>query len=217
MIARFYHGFHSLLHDYSIHLLIVMHLVGIAGLLSPVQEYFRLLTPFNLMVSAFLLWIHHNDRSRKFLVFALVVFVLGFVVEVAGVNTGLIFGEYRYGVSLGPKVFGVPVIIGLNWLLIIYCVASLIDTIKIPVWSKVFLGSLLAVMMDMLIEPVAIRYDFWKWNTIAVPMQNYFGWFVTSMVMFSAYYLLKVKADNRLALGYYFIQLFFFLTLYLFS
>jgi putative membrane protein len=184
-------------------------------LLSPIQEYFRLLTPFNLLVSALVLWIHHHDRNRSFFLFAAFVFIFGFVVEVAGVQTGLIFGEYRYGASLGPKLLGVPVIIGLNWLLIIYCIASLVDTIRIPVVIKIILGSALAVFIDTLIEPVAIRYDFWKWTSVSVPLQNYIGWFATSLIMFSVYYLTKAKADNRLALGYYFIQLFFFLTLFL--
>jgi putative membrane protein len=216
MIARIYRGVSSWLHAYSLHLLISMHLVGIAGLLSPVQEYFRLLTPFNLMVSAFLLWIHHTDRSRNFILFSVSVFMLGFLVEFIGVNTGMIFGAYRYGASLGPKIFNVPVIIGLNWLLIIYCIASLVDSIRMATWKKILLGSTLAVLMDTLIEPVAMQYDFWSWNSNQIPIQNYIGWFATSLIMFRLYYLFKAKADNRLALGYYFIQLFFFLSLFLF-
>jgi putative membrane protein len=83
-------------------------------------------------------------------------------------------------------------------------------------WKKILLGSTLAVLMDTLIEPVAMQYDFWSWNSNQIPIQNYIGWFATSLIMFRLYYLFKAKADNRLALGYYFIQLFFFLSLFLF-
>jgi putative membrane protein len=39
--------------------------------------------------------------------------------EVVGVKTGLIFGEYKYGSTLGIKLFEVPLIIGFNWVFVI--------------------------------------------------------------------------------------------------
>lgn len=215
MIARVYQGLHSIVQSYSLSILVLMHVVGIVGLLSPYQEIFRLLTPVNLMVSALLLSLNHSDRSTRFVWASALIFSFGFMVELVGVHTGIIFGEYRYGATLGPKLMGVPVIIGLNWLLIVYCIASLMEAIKIPTWLKVVSGSVLAVLIDMLIEPVAMKYDFWTWSKYTVPLQNYIGWFITSMIMFSILYLFKVKTENRIALGYYFIQLFFFLILFL--
>ncbi len=215
MIARVYQGLHQLVQSYSLSILVLMHVVGIVGLLSPYQEIFRLLTPVNLMVSAILLGLNHADRSIRFVWASALIFFFGFFVELIGVHTGFIFGEYRYGATLGPKLMGVPAIIGLNWLLIIYCIASLIEALKIPTWFKITLGSVLAVLIDMLIEPVAMKYDFWTWSDYIVPIQNYIGWFITSMIMFSILYVFKVKTENRIALGYYFIQLFFFLILFL--
>src|SRR5690606_34711044 len=108
------------------------------------------------------------------------------------------------------RLMGIPIIIGLNWLLIIYCIASLLEAIKIPTWLKIISGSVLAVLIDMLIEPVAMKYDFWTWSDNLVPIQNYIGWFITSVIMFSILFVFKVKTENRIALGYYFVQLFFF-------
>lgn len=215
MRARVYQGLHTLVQSYSLSILVLMHVVGIVGLLSPYQHIFRLLTPVNLMVSAVLLGLNHTDRSIRFVWASALIFFFGFIVEWIGVHTGFIFGEYRYGATLGPKLMGVPVIIGLNWLLIMYCIASLLETIKIPIWLKIISGSVLAVLIDMLIEPVAMKYDFWTWTDYIVPLQNYIGWLVTSMIMFSVLYLFGVKTENRIALGYYFIQLFFFLILFL--
>jgi bisanhydrobacterioruberin hydratase len=213
-MVRIYRGIYSTLYSYSIQLLIIMHVVGIIGLLSPLQEYFRLLTPFNLLVSAFLLWLNHHDRSRSFLIFAGSVIVLGFLVEVIGVQTGVIFGSYSYGATLGPKLLGVPIILGLNWLLIIYSIGVLTGTIVMPSWLRIFLGATLAVFIDMVIEPVAISYDFWSWDGGDVPYRNYLGWFVTSVIMLTLFRAFKVKAENKVALPYYFIQLFFFLILF---
>jgi putative membrane protein len=69
--------------------------------------------------------------------------------------------------------------------------------------------------MDWLIEPVAIRYDFWSWDYETIPLQNYAGWLITSAVMLGAYYLLKVEAKNRLALPLYIVQASFFTLLQL--
>ena len=40
---------------------------------------------------------------------------LGFGVEVIGVETGLLFGDYEYGSGLGPKVLKVPMLMGVLW------------------------------------------------------------------------------------------------------
>ena len=213
MIARIYQRFSTLLLPYSVTLVALLHIVGIIGLLSPFETYFRLLTPFNLIVCGFVLWINHSENSGGLRWFMLTVFILGFAVEYFGVTYGWIFGEYRYGATLGPKLAGVPVIIGLNWLLIIYCVSVLTDLLPVPLSVKIVSGASLAVLIDTLIEPVAIRYDFWSWDQGFVPLQNYLGWFMVSLVMISLYHLFRVKAENKLALPYYFIQLFFFLVL----
>mgnify|MGYP000848338629 CR=1 FL=1 len=213
MIARLYRGLRVTITPYSVPVVVAMHLVGIIGLLSPFQDYFRLLTPFNLVVSAFLLWLNHADRSTSFLMFALTVFTLGFGVEFLGVQYGFIFGHYSYGSTLGPKLFGVPIIIGLNWLLVIYCIGVLTESLTLRTLPKILLGAFLAVLMDTLIEPVAIRFDFWSWKGGVVPMQNYIGWFIVSAAMLTFFHVYRVKSENKLALPYYFVQLFFFLVL----
>jgi len=36
------------------------------------------------------------------------------------------------------------------------------------------------VGMDLLIEPVAIELNFWRWTDVTVPLENYIAWFVLS-------------------------------------
>lgn len=213
MFRNYYLKFSSLITPYSIWIVGLLHVVGIIGMLSPFQEYFRLLTPLNLLTSALILWVNHRERNREMLWYSIFIVVLGFLVEYIGVRFGIIFGSYAYGATLGPKLFNVPIIIGLNWLLVMYCIATLTDSLKIPTGIKIMVGASLAVAVDWLIEPVAMHFDFWSWKDGIVPFQNYVGWFFTSIVMQGAYHLLKVKAENKLALPYYFAQLFFFLIL----
>ena len=44
-------------------------------------------------------------------------------------------------------------------------------------------ASLFMVGLDYLIEPVAMKYDFWDWSQNKVPLQNYFMWFLVSILM----------------------------------
>ncbi len=195
---------------YSFVVLIVFHFVGFCGLLSPYCNLFMLLTPFNLILSAFLLWRHHTTALKPLVFFFGFTFSLGFFVEYLGANFGFLFGSYSYGNTLGIKLLHVPIVIGLNWMLIIYSVATILDRFSIPIAPKIIIGSCLAVFMDWLIEPIAIRYDFWSWQQGAIPLQNYLGWLITASIMLSAYYLLKVESKNRLALPLYIVQASFF-------
>ena len=39
------------------------------------------------------------------------------------------------------------------------------------------------VGLDFLIEPIAVKYDFWNWSQNEVPKQNYLMWFILSIIM----------------------------------
>ncbi len=39
------------------------------------------------------------------------------------------------------------------------------------------------LLMDLLIEPVAIHLGYWSWTGGDIPIQNYLSWFVISLVM----------------------------------
>ena len=83
--------------------------------------------------------------------------------EILVVSYGIIFENYKYGEILGYKVLGVPLIIGINW-----CILTLIKGAISPLlffnnyWSKVFCGTLLMLFMDILIEPIVPKLDFWS-------------------------------------------------------
>ena len=104
--------------------------MGTLGLIFPyTQPYFKLASAFNLWVSLILLLLFHQEYNRSFILTAIGIFLAGFFIEVMGVHTGVIFGKYWYGQTLGTKVLDVPLVIGANWLLLIYCSSIIAENI----------------------------------------------------------------------------------------
>ena len=199
-------------------LLAATYLAGIVGLLLPTTlPWFKALTPFNLILSAAILFSFHTHWNRPFLLFCVVSYLTGFFVEVAGVATGFIFGQYTYGPTLGFKVLEVPLIIGLNWLMLIYSTGSICSKIPAHPALKAFLASSLMVILDLFIEPVAVAYDFWNWEGGMIPLQNYVAWFTVSFALHLLFYLLPFRKLNPAAKYLYLLQLVFFIILCLFT
>ncbi|MBK7868300.1 MAG: carotenoid biosynthesis protein [Ignavibacteriales bacterium] len=60
------------------------------------------------------LWFTRSDWNRKVIIWAVSTFVVTFTLEAVGVATGVIFGKYTYGPTLGPGLFNVPILLGIN-------------------------------------------------------------------------------------------------------
>ena len=207
-------------------LLILMYLAGTVGLLIPyTQPYFKLASPLNLWVSLILLISFHEDFNKKFVFTAVFIFLTGFFVEVIGVHTGEIFGKYHYGQTLGTQLFDVPLVIGANWLLLVYCSSTSIKTVfsnikNTSFFNSIFIQSIIAsmllVILDYLIEPVAISLDFWHWQSNKIPIQNYQAWFLLSFVLIYVFLNAKFSKANPLALLILFLQFLFFISISIF-
>src|SRR6218665_3631044 len=105
-------------------ILVIVHLAGIIGINSPYRDFFLVLSPLNLLLSAMLLLWNHKHFNAATIIFLAITATAGFLVEVAGVHTHIIFGSYDYGKTLGLKLFDVPLIIGINWLMLVYCAGT---------------------------------------------------------------------------------------------
>lgn len=181
-------------------LIIIIHLVGIVGMALPLtQPYFQILTPFHLLICLGILLSFHKDWSIQFLIFAALAFFLGYGFEVLGVHTGFPFGNYTYGPVLGVQVGEVPLMIGVNWLLLVYLTGVLFLKIKNDFLAAA-LASLTMVAIDILIEPVAVSLDFWSWAGNVIPLSNYLGWFGVAYLIQISYRKLQFRKDNPLAL-----------------
>lgn len=222
----------SILQNTALFLVLLFHITGAAGILfSPYKDWFIQNTPLNLLLMAMLLIITQRRKNLFFLLFFVVAFLTGFFVEYIGVNTGVLFGDYRYGNVLGIKYSGVPFLIGVNWFIIIYCTGVIAN--KLYDWSNQKLaeagatvtpavqfisfvtdGALLAVLFDFLIEPVAVKLGFWQWlGNGEIPFYNYACWFIISLLLLTVFRLLPFDKNNRLAVHLFIVQILFFLSI----
>ncbi len=177
--------------------------------LTPFASFLSL-TPLNLVSTAIILFFFHTDWNRAFVVFAFLAFGVGFGVEVAGVHTGLIFGEYEYGEVLGFKVWEVPLLIGVNWLVLAYAAGVLAEKITSNTMGRVVLIAATMTALDWLIEPVAIQLQFWTWNAGEIPPQNFVAWFLIAALLGWAFQKLSFRKENRMAVWVLGVQAVFF-------
>ncbi len=196
--------------------LAINHAVGIAGFMHPeFRELFQQLTPLNLLFTAAVLFFFHQPWSAKFIAYITAVGLAGYGVEVLGVHTGVIFGEYQYGATLGPKVFDVPLMIGVNWMVLVYATGVVVGSfVKQPILRAALAASLM-VLLDVFMEPFAIASDMWSWAENTIPVQNYIAWWIISFILLLPLSYFFQKAKNPLAAPVYLIQLFFFLLLWI--
>ena len=188
--------------------------VGIIGLGLPwSRTFFTYLIPFNFLVTFVVILITDKSDKKKLIPFAIAIVVLGYIIEAVGVKTGIIFGDYSYGKSLGPKVFGTPLIIGWNWIMLIYCSTIIVTGFTSNRYFISFLATVLMVVFDMVLEGPAGILDMWNWDWANVPIQNFIAWFITSWIFNGALQLRKIELKNPIAGTLYSAQFVFFLFL----
>jgi putative membrane protein len=152
-----------------------------------------------------------KTQTLRFLGFLVFCFIIGFVAELIGVHTGFLFGSYHYGENLGMKVFEVPLIIGLNWGILVVISASLFQRFQLPIFIKIVLATVLMVFLDFLMEPVANDLDFWYWKNDQIPLYNFVCWFAISLILQYFYgYIYKLAESNRVFNVLYFVMVIFF-------
>ncbi len=192
----------------------VFYLVGIVGFsLDALIHLFKTLVPYNLLLTAVILFSFHRKFNARQITFALIIAVTAWGIEVIGTNTKVVFGDYTYGNTLGTKALNTPLIIGLNWLILIYCACCIAwrSTRTLPM--RAFTAAMLMVFMDIFIEPVATKYDYWSWLDNDIPFQNYAMWFIISFAFSILFFMFEVDARNKIAKNVYLIQLAFFIAL----
>ena len=175
-------------------------------------EAFQLSWIFTTITLVSLLFFH-KKFTVKFFVALLVVGILGWAVEAVGTNTGIIFGSYTYGESLGPKVFATPFSMAVNWMLSVYLVVMILKPRILNRWKLAFTGASIMVLYDILLEPVAIRLDMWSWAGGNPPFQNFVAWFIISFPLILLLNKYSSNAKNPLAFFIFICQIAFFVAL----
>mgnify|MGYP000073371371 CR=1 FL=1 len=162
-----------------------------------------------------------NVRFRWLTAFA-VAFAIGLGSELAGTNFGFPFGSYVYHPTwLGVRLFGhVPAVIPVSWFMMglpSFALAYYAFPNSGQKVQRIFWGAVLLTMWDLSLDPsMSHLVSYWTWKDggifYGIPLQNYFGWFVTSLAIMWAYSLLRVDSwvkqlSCRWILNFYLINL----------
>ena len=194
-------------------IMICIYTVGALGHLYPsLKPLFLILTPYNLVLTLALYLVLNSIKLKDIPLLALI-FSIGFFIEVIGVKTGLLFGVYKYGDSLGFKWLDVPLVIGLNWVLLNFIGYGIVTKYVKNIILKSSLAALHIVLMDILIEPIAIQLDYWTWQNNEIPLQNYVMWFIVSFSIQLIINYSKLRIDFKSSLLMLSLQLLFFTVL----
>ncbi|MES2269206.1 MAG: carotenoid biosynthesis protein [Bacteroidota bacterium] len=182
----------------AIGIIILFHLVGLVGLSLPVSKgLFLQIVPFHLLLMLGVIVFSHHKLNSGFGIFILLVFWLGFLAEWIGVHKGWLFGNYAYDGTLGLKLSGIPLMIGINWFLLIYATGVAMQRSRLKsAFFRVITGAAILVLLDVLIEPVAIKFNYWHWNSPGIPLKNYVCWFLVSAVMLYIFELFRFKKQG---------------------
>jgi putative membrane protein len=190
--------------------LVIFYAVGTVGILSSYSEHFVRLTFANLVLTALVLLLNAERFGARAAVGFSVSMVVGFAVEALGVKTGVIFGEYHYTDRMGPRLIEVPLVIGLNWAILVHAVH-----VWVGGWFRsravmAVVGATAMTAFDWVMEPVAIRLRFWVWQADTVPLKNYLAWWGLSFVLLLVSDTICPSPKNRLAPWVFGVMLVFF-------
>ena len=153
-------------------------LFGAFGILAIDFNLFLSLSPISLIVTFLIVMYSNTKFSLRSQISVIVIFLLSMISEIIGVNSGLLFGSYYYGENLGYSFYGVPLVIGLNWVVLtVSCGNIAIYIFKENKFLSILFGSFLMLLLDIIMEQVSGDIDFWYFNDQSLTY-NFITWFM---------------------------------------
>ena len=123
--------------------------------------------------------IREGRYSRTAGVLLIVAFAYGLVLEMLNMFA---FETYSYNSDFALRVFGAPLAIGFFWALILVLSMKITDALGVSAWAKPFSDGALCVLVDLAMDVVAIRLEYWTWTLpldegfFGVPANNFYSW-----------------------------------------
>ncbi len=210
----------------TIALLILYALITIyfvaASALGSVSSRFT--TPLVTLTGFTFALLHAGQREgwKRALWLLALVFTVSLAFESVGVATGWVYGPYHYTDQLGPKFLGlVPYLIPVAWFMMSYPSFVIADRMVPPSWKRwqrilsvAAVGGLVMTAWDVIMDPIMVAGGNWVWDVkgayFGIPLQNYWGWWLTIFTTFALYLWLVGKDAkpgearfDRLVLGSY--------------
>jgi uncharacterized membrane protein len=205
-------------------------LPGLLDTLTLLMQTIQLRPYVFLFLAAFLLSAPSLIGWRRTGLFFAVVWLTAFACEFSSTRTGLPFGWYYYtGPTVGQELYlsNIPFMASLSFSFLLYAAYCVALFLLLPIdhaarpprssfqplgfdpatrtsWPVLLLASVLFALIDMVIDPVALRGDRWFLGKIyeypnpglhfGVPVANYVGWAVVGVIALLIYF----RLDRRL-------------------
>src|SRR5512137_3787 len=178
--------------------------------------------------AAFLLACVPHIGWRRTMLFTVAGYLIAFGSEWLSINTGFPYGWYYYIDTTSHKelwIAGVPFFDSLSYVFLAYCSYATALFIVSPLrgwrwdlvtletrairrsFAVVFLGSLLQVFLDIIIDPVALQGSRWFLGQIygyreagchfGVPISNYLGWWGVSFLLVLALQIIDRRRGKK--------------------
>jgi putative membrane protein len=166
-----------------------------------------------LVAAASIVHAYLSRGARACAVLVLVTVLGGFAVEVLGVHTGVPFGDYLYTGGLGASAFGVPIVVAFAWPMLAWPAALAARRLCRSFGGRVAVGAWALAAWDLFLDPQMVAAGHWTWShpnphlpgVPDVPLTNYAGWLVVSVVMSVALQAVVGRGgvDDRWPLAFY--------------
>jgi uncharacterized membrane protein len=140
--------------------------------------------------------------------------VTGIAVEWIGVHTGSLFGDYYYGKNFGPKIDGIPILIGVNWAILTFTTHVIAKKFLSSRIAIIALGAFLMVGLDYFLEQICDFSGFWHFDGGA-GWFNYICWFLIAAILQAIALQFKLTGNKLISYHLYGVQLFFTIGLWI--
>ncbi len=174
------------------------------------------MTPVTTLVGLTFALLHAGQRLgwRRALLLLGSVFLVSLAFESVGVATGWVYGPYHYTDKLGPRFLGlVPYLIPAAWFMMSYPSFVIADWLVPTGWQRAArligvaaVGGLAMTAWDVIMDPLMVAGGHWVWEVegayFGIPLQNFWGWWLTVFTSFAVYLLLAGKGSRPAAAGF---------------
>lgn len=141
--------------------------------------------------------------ARGILAFTVLCVLIGNVFENLSINTGFPFGNYHFTDAMGPKIFNVPVLLGLAYIGMGYLSWTLGLLITggpnkqlagVRAIAQPLIAAFIMLAWDLSMDPVWSNFvHAWTWHDggayFGVPLSNFLGWYLTNYLIYQSFAL----------------------------
>lgn len=128
----------------------------------------------------------------------------GLLAESVGLATGWPFGSYAYAGTLGPDLFGVPIVVPMAWAMMAWPALVVARTLVTRGPAVIAVGAFALTAWDVFLDPQMVAAGHWTWFAESpalplipgIPLTNYAGWLLVSAVIIAVLHVALPRRDR---------------------